>query len=147
MKKLVLILLFIGCPVFAANSLQQQAEKEILSKPETLLNYKATASIFHIWQDYQFYKDDPEAITGYGYLLFLKNKYCKLTDTKSKINCKYITQLTTNMSKIGSYNLMDGQAEIYNKVQKEYQSSKIIIDDYDYQYLDPKILDIIIRIF
>ena len=139
--------MFLALPCFAGNTLQQQAEKDFLSKPENIQGYKAISSIFHIWQDYQLYKNDPDAITGYGYLLSLEDKYCKFTDTKSKINCKYINQLTTNMSKLGEYDLMAGQAGIYNKIQKEYKSSKIIIDDYDYQYLDPKILDIIIRIF
>lgn len=149
MKKILITGLFIllALPVFASNTLQQQAEKEFFNNPEIFLRYKASASIFLIWQDYQTFKDSPETLTGYGYLLSLKDKYCKFTDTKSKINCKYINQLTTNMSKIGNYNLMDGQAELYIKILKEYQSSKIIIDDNDYQYLDPKILNIIIRTF
>ena len=149
MKKIILatLFLFLTVPCLAANTLQQQAEKDFLSKPENIQKYKAISSIILIWEDYQLYKDDTGAITAYGYLLSLKEKYCKLTDTKSKINCKYINQLTTNMSKLGEYDLMDGQAETINKIQQEYKSSKIIIDDNDYKYLDPKILDIIIRTF
>ena len=143
----LILLISFSLPCLAANMLQQQAEKDLLSKPENIQKYKAMYSIFCIWQDYRLYKNDSDAITGYGYLLSLKEKYCKLTDTKSKINCKYINQLTTNMSKLGEYDLMDGQAETINKIQQEYKSSKIIIDDNDYKYLDPKILDIIIRTF
>ena len=146
MKKIILaaiLFLFLVLPCLAANTLQQQAEKEFWSKPENIQKYKAISAILLIWQDYQLYKADKAADTYYNEFIESKKKYCTFPGEENQINCKYTTLLLDSTKTIGEYGIF----EDINATMKLYQSSKIIIDDKDFPKLDKKLRDLIISIF
>lgn len=147
MKKILIsgLFIFLSLPVFASNTLQQQAEKEFFNNPDTFLRYKASASIFHIWEDYQISKANPSADTYYNELLENKKKYCRFSGEKNKINCEYTNKLIDGMNILGNNNVLFNNN--YEECVNLYKSKRIIIEDKDFPQLDEKIRLLIISLF
>lgn len=134
MKKLILILfLFIGFPVFAANTLQQQAEKELNNLyKNNFSQFEITALLNYMLlsQDYLM-KNDNKTDSMYNYVAKSISENCNSEQKENLIRCRYFKEIKNNLSFLG-----ENQSNIkQNIINFNNKYKQIIVNDNDYQYL------------
>lgn len=134
MKKLVLMFfLFIGCPVFAANTLQQQAEKDLnnLYKNKFSEEQRIALLNYMLLRDDYLASTDNTADTIYNRIITVINNNCNSKQKECLIRCQYSKEIQNRVYFLGE--AQNSVKQIITDFNKRYK--QIIINDNDYQYL------------